>query len=209
MGKKVISIVATVFFSVLIGSGLVYAATTRNITAKLGGATNDIFELSGGLQANTLKVTGNSILNGAILNNSTTNGVDNPLIFGDNVRIDGRLYRGATKGPGDNKPLIIDDDVVITGKLSVALGGTALQGPAGPAGPTGPQGATGATGATGAQGPTGPQGPAGVDSHVYVYYESKFLTCLGTFAQITTYINSSDYMFCWNLWLAGQSAPTL
>lgn len=128
MSKRTISVIATVFVSVFVASGLVYA-TTRNITSKLGGATNDIFVLSGGLQANALKVTGATFLNGAILNNSATKGVDNPLIFADNVRIDGRVFRGATAGPGDSKPFIINDDAQITGSLTVgSLAGTGIVG---------------------------------------------------------------------------------
>ncbi|MFA5069762.1 MAG: hypothetical protein WC528_00580 [Patescibacteria group bacterium] len=162
------------------------------------------------LQVNSLKVGqqglgGVTYFNGTIINATTTDGADNPVTFGDNIRIDGRLYRGAIQGPGDDKPLIIDDDVEIKGNLTVDLASTALRGPAGPAGPTGPQGPTGATGA---QGPTGPEGPAG-DSSDHVYYQQKFLSCLGDYAEISTYLESDDFIFCWNLWLAGQPAPTL
>jgi len=119
MSKRIISIIITVFFSVLIASGIVYAAN-RNITARLGGVANDVFELSGGLKVNALKVAGTSFLTGAILNNSATAGADNPLIFADNVRVDGRVFRGAKAGPGDGKPFIINDDAQVVGSLSTA-----------------------------------------------------------------------------------------
>ena len=118
MSKRTISVTATVLVSVFVASGLVYA-TTRDITTQLGGVANDVFQLSGGLQVNRLKVVGTSFLTGGILNNSTTKGVDNPLILADNVRIDGRVFRGATAGPGDSKPFIINDDTEIKGTLTV------------------------------------------------------------------------------------------
>lgn len=118
MPKKIISILATVFFSVLVGSGIVYAATTRNITAKLGGVANDQFDISGILKVNALRVTGTSFLGGPIVNPTLTKGVDNPITYGDNVRIDGRIWRGTTAGPGDGKPFIINDDAQVTGSLA-------------------------------------------------------------------------------------------
>lgn len=114
------SVVATVFLSVLIASGLVYAATTRNITSKLGGIANDQFDLSGTIKVNALRVNNTSYLGGPIVNPTLTKGVDNPITFGDNVRFDGRVWRGATAGPGDNKPFIINDDTQITGNITAA-----------------------------------------------------------------------------------------
>lgn len=129
MRKRIISIIATVIVSVLIGSGIVYAASLRNITATLGGAAGDYFNLNGILMVSTLKVGsqglgGVTFFNGSIVNSTTTGGVDNPVTFADNVRIDGRIYRGATAGPGDTMPFIVNDDLEIKGNLTLISGKT-------------------------------------------------------------------------------------
>jgi hypothetical protein len=72
----------------------------------------------GAIKVGQAGVGGVTYFNGPIVNETTSGGVDNPVTFGDNVRIDGRVYRGSTQGPGDGKPFIIDDDVEVTGKLS-------------------------------------------------------------------------------------------
>lgn len=61
---------------------------------------------------------GVTYFNGTIVNSTTKNGKDVPVTFGDNVRIDGRIFRGATQGPGDSKPVIIDDDLEIKGSTT-------------------------------------------------------------------------------------------
>ncbi|MFH1367025.1 MAG: hypothetical protein ABIH38_03480 [Patescibacteria group bacterium] len=129
MGRKLISIIATVIVSVLVGSGIVYAASVRNITTTLGGVAGDYFNLDGILTVSTLKVGsqgvgGVTFFNGSIVNNTTTAGLDNPVTFGDNVRIDGRIYRGATAGPGDTMPFIVNDDMEIKGNLTLSTGKT-------------------------------------------------------------------------------------
>jgi hypothetical protein len=62
---------------------------------------------------------GVTYFNGTIVNATTTNNVGNPVTFGDDVRIDGTLFRGATQGPGDNYPLKVNDDVRVYGNLTV------------------------------------------------------------------------------------------
>ena len=115
-----IVILASTFLSV----GIVMAAT-RNITGTLGGATGDTFQLSGTIAVNSLKVGaqgtgGVTYFNGSIVNNTTTSGADNPVTFGDNVRIDGRIYRGATPGTSDSLPLLINDNLEVAGSLTIA-----------------------------------------------------------------------------------------
>jgi hypothetical protein len=61
---------------------------------------------------------GVAFLNGTIVNATTTNNIDNPITFGDNVRIDGALWRGSTQGPGDRMPLKVMDDLYIDGVLT-------------------------------------------------------------------------------------------
>ena len=80
---------------------------------------NDTLQVSS-LRVGQQGVGGVTFFNGTIINNTTTNGVDNPVTFGDNIRIDGKVYRGSTSGPGDNKPFTVNDDLLIQGNLTVS-----------------------------------------------------------------------------------------
>ena len=110
--------------STFVTAGIVYAATTRNITATLGGVSGDTFDLDGTMMVDSLKVGaqgvgGVTFFNGTIINNTTNSGVDNPVAFGDNVRIDGRVYRGATAGTSDTMPFIVNDNLQVAGSLTI------------------------------------------------------------------------------------------
>jgi len=102
--KKTIVTFSVIVSSIALTVGVVYAA---------------------GMEADWLRVGqqdigGVTYFNGTIVNETTgTGGIDNPVTFGDNVRIDGRVYRGATAGTGDTMPFIINDNVEITGDLTV------------------------------------------------------------------------------------------
>ena len=73
------------------------------------------------LEVGSQDTGGVAYLNGTILNDTLDSvGAGNPVTFGDNVRIDGRLYRGATAGPGDNMPLIVNDNLEITGDIIIS-----------------------------------------------------------------------------------------
>lgn len=106
-------------------TGVVWAASLHDVTAKLGGQSGDFFDLNGILLVDSIKVGsqgvgGVTFFNGTIVNSTTdTNNNDNPVAFGDNVRIDGYLQRGASAGPGDNLPLKLNDDVRVYGNLTV------------------------------------------------------------------------------------------
>jgi len=123
--KKTLTIIATVIATTALCAGIVYAATERNITSRLGGVAGDIFTLNGTLSVSSLKVGAQSVggvtyFNGTIVNNTTNAaGADNPVTFGDNVRIDGAVYRGITAGTGDNLPFKINDDARVYGNLTV------------------------------------------------------------------------------------------
>src|SRR3989339_941478 len=57
-------------------------------------------------------VGGVTFFNGTIINKTTnSNGGGIPVTFGDDVRIDGSIWRGPSKGTSDNKPLKIADTV--------------------------------------------------------------------------------------------------
>jgi len=92
------------------------------ISAQFAGAAQVIDD---SLQVNSLKVGqqgvgGVTYFNGTIVNETTgEGGSDNPVTFGDNVRIDGRVYRGATAGAGDTQPFIINDNMEVVGSLVV------------------------------------------------------------------------------------------
>jgi len=91
------------------------------ISAQVAQATHVIDDA---LQVNSLKVGqqgegGVTYFNGTIINETTgEDDVNNPVTFGDNVRIDGRVYRGATAGTTDSLPFIINDNVEVAGSLT-------------------------------------------------------------------------------------------
>ncbi|MFH1207726.1 MAG: hypothetical protein V1668_03915 [Patescibacteria group bacterium] len=63
---------------------------------------------------------GVTYFNGTMKNNTTgANNADNPVTIGDNVRIDGRVYRGATAGTGDSLPFIVNDNLEVAGSSTV------------------------------------------------------------------------------------------
>ncbi|NQU99296.1 MAG: hypothetical protein HQ538_01035 [Parcubacteria group bacterium] len=66
-------------------------------------------------------VGGVTFFNGTMINNSVdTDGESTiPLTLGDDVRIDGRLWRGETAGTDDDMPFIVNDNVEISGDLTV------------------------------------------------------------------------------------------
>ncbi|MDD5341819.1 MAG: hypothetical protein PHI73_00565 [Patescibacteria group bacterium] len=109
--------------SVFTGATIVYAAS-HNITGTLGGATGDTFDVKGTMMFDSIKVGrqgtgGVTFFNGTIVNSTTgTGNSDNPVTFGDNVRIDGRLYRGAIAGTGDTQPLLVNDNIEVAGYLT-------------------------------------------------------------------------------------------
>lgn len=133
--KKSVIIVLVIFASIALTAGIVKAASEYNITSTLGGVSGDFFDLDGTLIVDSMKVGaqgvgGVTFFNGTIINNTTgDDDADNPVTFGDNVRIDGRVYRGATAGTGDAQPFIVNDNMEVVGTLTVAgLSGTGIVG---------------------------------------------------------------------------------
>ena len=122
MNKKAIFSVATsTLVATLAVVGVTYASTpASNDTSFLNKGTVEVDSLKVGKQ----DTGGVTFFNGTIVNSTTSGGADNPVTFGDNVRIDGRVYRGDNAGPalGDSKPFILNDDVQVAGSLEV--GGT-------------------------------------------------------------------------------------
>jgi len=111
--------------SIALTAGIVSAATEHNVTTSLGGVAGDFFDIDGVVKVDSLVVGQQSIggvtfFNGTIVNSTTdATGADNPVTFGDNVRIDGRIYRGATAGTADSMPFIVNDNMEVSGNLAV------------------------------------------------------------------------------------------
>jgi len=139
-------------------------------------------------------------LNGTILNSRK----DKPVYVGDSLKVKGSVaiagnltFPNAEKGwisaPGADNVVGIDDDAQIMGDLAV-FGSTQLTN-------------LDVSGAL----------TAGSSNIWEVIVKDAALTtrlanfadCVGTAAQYTTNVESSDYMFCFNTWLAGQSFTLL
>lgn len=106
--------------TLLLAGGAYAFSEHKDIAAKLGGVAGDVFDLDGAMRVNSLVVGdqgtgGVTFFNGTIVNSTTGDGgSNNPVAFGDNVRIDGDLYNGA-----DGIPLKITDDIRITGDVDL------------------------------------------------------------------------------------------
>ncbi|MBU1167901.1 hypothetical protein KKC60_05880 [Patescibacteria group bacterium] len=135
MKKKTLgSIAVVVLFAVMLVGGVAMAASERNITSLLGGVDGDFFNVDGTMMMDSVKIGrqgegGVTFFNGTIVNNTTNDSVDNPVTFGDNVRIDGRIWRGATSGPEaadveTQMPVIINDDFTVLGDATFTSGRT-------------------------------------------------------------------------------------
>ncbi|MFH2105052.1 MAG: hypothetical protein ABII72_02330, partial [Parcubacteria group bacterium] len=64
-------------------------------------------------------VGGVTFFNGSIVNSTTSDGADNPVTLADNIRIDGRVWRGAIAGPevDGSTPFIINDNLQVLGTI--------------------------------------------------------------------------------------------
>jgi hypothetical protein len=121
MKKNLISVTIITLIGLLMTGGVIWAVSRHNITATLGGNDGDFFDLDGNFSVQSIRVGeqgtgGVTFFNGTIVNSTTdsqSNGL--PVTFGDDVRIDGVIHRGATAGKGDNLPVKINDDLIIYG----------------------------------------------------------------------------------------------
>lgn len=90
--------------SLLLCTSAVYAATLTADSLRVGK------QGTGGV----------TYFNGTIINETTgAGGANNPVTFGDNVRIDGTVYRGATAGTSDAMPFKINDNLEVAGSLTI------------------------------------------------------------------------------------------
>ena len=74
-----------------------------------------------GIEVGEQGTGGVAFLNGTIINTTNSDGVDNPVTIGDNLRVDGELWRGETAGPGDNMPVKVNDNLEVQGTISGTL----------------------------------------------------------------------------------------
>lgn len=83
-----------------------------------------------GIRIGSQGTGGVTFFNGTIVNETTREGKDNPVTFGDNVRIDGVVFRGETPGKSsDEFPVKIDDRLMVLGDAEFE-GGVTVDGPA-------------------------------------------------------------------------------
>lgn len=129
--KRTFMTAMVIVASVALTVTVVYAATQHNVTATLGGVSGDYFEVDGAFFVDSLKVGaqgvgGVTFFNGTIINQTTdsTTGEDKPVTFGDNVRIDGRVFRGAVAGITDSMPFIVNDNMEVVGSITASGGMT-------------------------------------------------------------------------------------
>lgn len=64
-------------------------------------------------------VGGVTYFNGTIANITTdpASGTDMPITVGDDLRVDGRIWRGINRHPDDGLPVIVDDDMILKGGI--------------------------------------------------------------------------------------------
>jgi hypothetical protein len=90
--KRRFSVPITIIGSLIFSTGIALAAP-RDITAKIGGKANEVFKIVGGLIVKSIQVDGN-------------------------IQANGNIYRGKRAGAGDNNPLVIADDLTVTGSIT-------------------------------------------------------------------------------------------
>ncbi len=114
--KNKILIGALAFAFVFTIFGVSYAATEWSDDNTFTGIVN---AFPNGITIGEQDTGGVTFFNGTIVNETTTDDVDNPVAFGDNVRIDGEIWRGEDSGPGDDYPVKMNDDLLLYGDLTV------------------------------------------------------------------------------------------
>ena len=132
--KKVI-VLCFSFFGLFLMVGAVTAATlqqpissTDNLQPASSLIVEDELQVLGVARVYSLRVGsqghgGVTYFNGTIINETTDvdTGVEQPVTFGDDIRVDGQLWRGENSGAGlnDNRELTVNDDMIVTGDLTV------------------------------------------------------------------------------------------
>lgn len=123
--KKIIVFFIGVLFCIAI-TNIAHASTMEVLQPASDITYNENLIVKGTANVYSLRVGaqgfgGVTFFNGTIVNETTDvdTGNEMPVTFGDDVRIDGRLWRGENAGTSDDSPFIINDNVEIEGSLSV------------------------------------------------------------------------------------------
>src|SRR5574340_276594 len=96
--RRSLTIILIIVASIALTAGVVQAASAVYDTLTIG----------------RQGVGGVTYFNGTMKNNTTgTGGADNPVTIGDNLRVDGRVYRGTSAGTTDSSPFIINDNLEV------------------------------------------------------------------------------------------------
>src|SRR5690606_8390111 len=101
--------------SVLLLAGTAVSAAKPEEVANFFRVSGEFAEFGKSLIVRNLRVMGNAAIQGSMENPGVK-----PLTVGDDLRVDGRIFRGANAGMGDNKPVKIDDSLTVAGDLTVA-----------------------------------------------------------------------------------------
>ncbi len=111
--KILIGVLAFAFVFTMFGVSLAATEWTDDNTF-----TGIVNWFPNGVKIGQQETGGVTFFNGTIVNETTTDeGGDIPVTFGDNVRIDGEIWRGETAGPGDSLPLKVNDDLLVYGDI--------------------------------------------------------------------------------------------
>ena len=132
--KKIITLL-TMTLGIFALVGLASASTTEDSTSsadRLQPASSlvveDELQVLGTARAYSIRIGaqgygGVTFFNGTIINETTDvdTGAEQPVTFGDDIRVDGQLWRGENSGAGlnDNRELTVNDDMIVTGDLTV------------------------------------------------------------------------------------------
>ena len=132
--KKIITLL-TMTLGIFALVGLASASTTEDSASsadRLQPASSlvveDELQVLGTARAYSIRIGaqgygGVTFFNGTIINETTDvdTGAEQPVTFGDDIRVDGQLWRGENSGAGlnDNRELTVNDDMIVTGELSV------------------------------------------------------------------------------------------
>lgn len=113
--KQIFSVTVVGILSLLLIAGIAVAATEWPGDNTFTGIVNFF---PNGIRIGQQGTGGVTYFNGTIANITTTDGRDNPVTVGDNLRVDGRIQRGHNL-PSDGWNVIIDDGLEINKTLLV------------------------------------------------------------------------------------------
>ena len=117
-----------IIFGIFVFVGLSSASTADRLQPASAHVIDEELQVLGTARVYSLRVGaqgygGVTYFDGTIINSTTSTvaeaEVENPVTFGDDVRIDGRVWRGASAGPEDDgsTPFVINDNLEVLGTI--------------------------------------------------------------------------------------------